>query len=77
MELSEIVSKLIGPVYPLGCSGQDMERLRNVNKLGELASFVIEELMMCAEHRLSHEDSRKAVGRKAQGWLDEIKEQMG
>ena len=74
MEIKEIVLKLIGDIQSKGCSSRDKEVLKNVDALGELVVDLFNELCFVARDQHSHESSVKEIGKKAQFWIDEIKE---
>lgn len=44
MELHEIVFKLLGPIGATGDHGRDMDRVGNINKLGEMLLIITDEL---------------------------------
>lgn len=76
MEVKEIVQKLIGPIYPVGKSEVDAERLENLKKMCELVDDLITEIDSVAYHnRHSREASVKACAEFASAFLDKtIKE---
>lgn len=74
MELEEIVTKLIGPIAPVGETNQDAIRLRNLKETCDLVDkllFTIDALTMFAD---SKEHSLKEIGQFAKKFLQEIKE---
>lgn len=74
MEILDIVMKLIGEVEPLGCSRRDSIRLTNTESLGDLTVELIKLLQDLSFKQISHEHSVAVIGKKAQSYLNEIKE---
>lgn len=75
MELEEIVTKLIGPISPLGDTNQDAIRLRNLTVTCDLAENMISKIRDVAEYAGSKEHSINKIGSYAKDFLNRIKEE--
>jgi hypothetical protein len=72
MELNEIVMKLIGPVQPIGDSGEDERRLANMKALTGLVDELLGEIRYAARSADREEASMRAIGVHAQQFLEDI-----
>lgn len=73
MDVYEVVTKLIGPVNPVGCSQSDAVRLENVKVLTALVDSLLTDIDGIAmSYKDSHEHSVKLIGQHCSGFLDQI-----
>jgi len=76
LNIKEIVAKLVGATSFTGDHGTDVNRIDNICEAGELALYYVQELRGLAELKDDYRDSAKQMGKKAQAYIDEIKEYM-
>lgn len=74
MTTYEIVYKIIGPIYPLGDSGQDEVRHGNLEEMCDLVEKLLFDINQIAQFKESSERSVKKAGEKADKFLKGVKE---
>jgi hypothetical protein len=74
MALYEIVKKLTGEIEPAGDSSIDDKRYDNLCATIELVNKLLYDIQDVARSRISYEASVQRAGKKAQAFLDEIRE---
>ena len=74
MNYYEIIKKLIGPINPIGESNQDTHRLNNIDATIEVVGELLSDIKWAANAQGSHEASVAKIGKRAQAFLDELKE---
>lgn len=52
MEIIDVVTKLIGPVIPLGCEARDPERLENLKTMCDLVEKLVDKISEVADEDL-------------------------
>lgn len=67
----EIVSKLIGNIYPYGDTAIDEERFENLQKMCSLVANLINEIDYVSSFKNRHEHSMKEMGEYAHKFLNE------
>jgi hypothetical protein len=77
LDVHEVVVRLIGPVRPTGCSGEDDRRLTNLRALTELTETLLDTITDVAQSAGRYEASVKALGQHAMGFLNETRERFG
>jgi len=73
MELDEIVLRLVGPVRPVGESGADNQRLKNIYILTKLVDELLGEISMVAVCSDRQEASMRIIGEHARDFLADVK----
>lgn len=76
MTLHQIIQKLIGPIRSLGSHEEDEDRLRNLNEAIELVDALVFAIGQAANDRVRPEASMKAIGERAQEFLDELRDTL-
>ena len=72
----DIVTKLIGPVQPVGETNADTSRLENLGALTDLVNRLLMDIEKTATAKERHEASMAALGRSAQEFLDEVRQSL-
>lgn len=72
MDLFDIVTRLVGPVQPIGETYADDARLDNLKKLTELTERLLAEIRQAASCADRPEASMSKAGKYAKDFLDEI-----
>ena len=72
VELFDVVTKLIGPVQPVGETYADHARLENMKALTELTERLIAEIRQAASCADRHEASMAKVGKYARDFLADM-----
>lgn len=70
----EVITKLIGPIQPTGCHGEDARRLENLKKTTELIDLLVADVREAALSVGREEASMKAIGKLAEAFVAEIQE---
>lgn len=68
MELIDVVTKLIGPIVPLGCEARDPERLENLKTMCDLVEKLTDKISEVAD-QVSYEESVKRAQKYANDFL--------
>lgn len=76
MTLYDIVKKLTGPVSGVGESGADHTRFENLTDTIELVDKLLFDINGAAGDKGSHECSRAKIGRRAQEFLDDLRDSL-
>jgi hypothetical protein len=74
MELHEVVMKLVGPVQPVGESGTDAVRLKNMQALTDLVDMLLGEISKAEPDADRHEASMRLIGQHARDFLQDVKD---
>ena len=72
INLYSVVTKLVGPIDPVGETNADSVRLDNIKRLTELVGKLIDDLKFVERNADRHEASRKAIGIHSRKFLDGI-----
>ena len=75
MDLYDVVTKLVGPIRPAGCSNTDRKRLKNLEAMTALVDKLLFDISDVANSKTSHEHSVKLAGEHADKFLTAIREQ--
>ena len=75
MSTCEVLTKLVGPVEPVGESREDEQRLENLEELIHVTNMSIETLRYLANKK-SHEHSRNTAYQRARQALRDIQEEV-
>ncbi len=70
----EIIKKLIGPIIPVGETNEDWERLANLDATTDLVDKLVLDIRAAAAAQHNHQASMAKIGKRAQAFLDELKE---
>ena len=70
MDYYAIVTKLIGPVEPVGSSHIDEQRLKNLNELTDLAGKLLDDIRKISRRAISHEYSVRIAGELCKQFID-------
>ncbi len=73
----EIISKLIGPIEPVGDHGVDTARLANLDDAIEVVLGLVYSIQHAAAAHVRTQASMKAIGEKARGFLGELHDETG
>jgi len=76
MEIYEVVKKLIGEIEPIGETNEDNKRYKNLEDIIKLTDKLIFDIEGVSIHKDRHEHSMKCAGKKASGFLKELKESL-
>lgn len=68
MEIIDVVTKLIGPIVPLGCEARDPERLENLKTMCDLVEKLTYKISEVAD-QVSYEESVKRAQKYANDFL--------
>ena len=68
MEIIDVVTKLIGPIVPLGCEARDPERLENLKTMCDLVEKLTYKISEVAD-QVSYEESVKRAQKYADDFL--------
>jgi hypothetical protein len=68
MEIIDVVTKLIGPIRPLGCEARDPERLENLKTMCDLVEKLTDKISEVAD-QVSYEESVKRAQKYANDFL--------
>lgn len=68
MEIIDVVTKLIGPIVPLGCEARDPERLENLKTICDLVEKLTDKISEVAD-QVSYEESVKIAQKYANDFL--------
>lgn len=68
MEIIDVVTKLIGPIVPLGCEARDPERLENLKTMCDLVEKLTDKISEVAG-QVSYEESVKRAKKYANDFL--------
>lgn len=71
MEIIDVVTKLIGPIVPLGCEARDPERLENLKTMCDLVEKLTDKISEVAD-QVSYEESVKRAQKYANDFLTYI-----
>jgi hypothetical protein len=74
MTLYEIVKKLNGPIYPVGESTEDKNRLENIKNLFPLVEQLLMDIKDAADFKNDSRHSMMQIGKRADEFLSSIKE---
>lgn len=74
MNTHEVVTKLIGPIKPVGESHTDADRFINLNQMIELVDMLLFDISQVAQLHNRQEHSVKMCGERAKKWLQDLKE---
>lgn len=75
--LYEIIQKLVGDVMPLGDSGKDTERLKNLETFCALTDRLIDKIEeVSIRSKGSHEDSVQRIGVIADKFMKQLEERF-
>lgn len=74
MELYDVVTKLIGPIDPVGETRTDAARLVNLKVMAELVNSLILDIHFVANFHSSHEASVKKAGEYAKHFIEDMKD---
>jgi hypothetical protein len=77
VNLSEVVSKLVGPVRAVGDSVEDEKRLANLAALIELVEVLMLELHCAASDADRPEHSMRLIGERARDFLRSVENPSG
>lgn len=69
MTNTDVVLKLIGPVYPMGETTTDKQRLYNLVEMQEVVIKLISEIEHVAGASISNEHSVRVLGKQAREFL--------
>lgn len=72
MDLHEIVSKLAGPIAPIGDSGYDDRAYENLKVVIDLADSLLAEIIQVSSFQGRHEGSMDKAGAHASEFLKEV-----
>ena len=64
-----VVTKLIGPIDPIGCSTTDKKRFKNLMEMIHLTEHLLGELKDVVHNKNSYEDSVKKIGIRAENFF--------
>lgn len=67
--LYEVVTRLVGPIQPVGESHTDTDRLKNLDALTQCVESLITDLHEVASSRNRSEASMRMAGKKAHSFL--------
>lgn len=70
----EIITKLIGPIQALGSHGEDEYRLQNLEEAIIVVEQLVSDIAHAANDQVRQEASMKAIGQRAQEFLDELRD---
>ena len=73
MQLYDVVTKLVGPIQPVGDSGADKARLENLEKMTELVDRLLFDISAVAPNAYREEASMKAIGTHARDFMDSVR----
>lgn len=68
MEIIDVVTRLIGPIVPLGCEARDPERLENLKTMCDLVEKLTDKISEVAD-QVSYEESVKRAQKYANDFL--------
>ena len=72
MEIYDVVTKLIGPVKPVGETNADNERFENLSNMCDLVDKLLTDIDDVGMQQDRHEFSRKRAGEYASKFLTRI-----
>ena len=73
----EVITKLIGPIKPTGCSNADIKRLQNLEAHLSVIELLLSDVSEVADCKDSHEGSVKKIGVTASKFIEMIAEEFG
>lgn len=73
MDYYEIITKLIGPIQPVGESNEDSKRLENLTATTDLIDKLLMDVMNASNVKDRYEHSMKQIGLQADMYLSETK----
>ena len=76
MELYDVVTRLIGPVNPIGETREDKKRLENLKILTGLVEELFSDIEQVALFRHRVEWSMKTAGKAAKEFMDRVKDDL-
>lgn len=76
MNHHEIITKLIGPISPVGCSNTDRKRLENLKSHLTLMEALLADIQEITEHKDSYERSVKEIGVMANKFIELMSEDL-
>ena len=76
MEITEIISKLIGNIECTGSHGEDMEVLKNLDKVEEIINFLSQKLIENSKQLHSNMASVNQVANKSWEILSELLQEI-
>ena len=71
MDYYEIITKLIGPIQPVGESNEDSKRLENLTATTELIDRLLKDVADASDSKNRYEASMKQIGLQADMYLSE------
>lgn len=73
MDIYDVVTKLIGPINPVGDTGVDEQRFENLKATTDLVNDLLRDIdAVAAANKDRYEASRKLAGRYASDFFDRI-----
>lgn len=72
MDIYEVVVKLIGPITPVGDSGEDRVRLENLKTMTALVEDLLEDIDRVIPNKQRAEGSMRAAGMYASRFFDSL-----
>lgn len=76
MDLHEVVSKLIGPIDPIGETNEDNARFKNLEVALDLVEKLLGEIDDVSRYRKDHQWSLMYAGKTASEFLARIRDWM-
>jgi hypothetical protein len=73
MDYYEIITKLIGPIQPVGESNEDSKRLDNLTATTDLIDKLLMDVMNASNVKDRYEHSMKQIGLQADLYISETK----
>jgi hypothetical protein len=75
MELYDVVTKLIGPIQPVGETNEDEKRFKNLTVMTHLIDELLFDISRVSSQKSRQEFSLKKAGEFASRFLSDISEQ--
>jgi uncharacterized protein (DUF1499 family) len=76
MNHHDIITRLIGPICGIGETNADARRYNHLEQTIELVDRLVFDISQAATDKDSHEASRAKIGKKAQRFLDDLRESL-
>lgn len=73
MDIYDVVTKLVGPILPVGETNEDQRRLDNIKVLTNVVDRLLLHLNDAALHADRPQASMKAIGKYAKEYMDEVR----
>lgn len=72
MDIYEVVTKLVGPIEPVGDSSRDEGRLENLKEMATLIDLLVADVYRVSKNISHYENSRILAGEEAERCLKSI-----